>query len=103
MINHIYGRRDSLVPENRPHMFAKEMIMYVDYLEEMMQQVDPNDTGFRKLVKMRKNLEIGMELCVEISEMKAYDGENLNSLKETVVLQAERLNHLFAVCEIEKD
>lgn len=100
MINHIYGRRSSLVLENRPHMFAKELVMYVDYLEEMMRQVDPNDAGFRKLVKMKKNLEKGMELCLEISEMKAYDSENLQSLKETVSMQSERLDQLFDVNEI---
>ncbi len=100
MINHIYGRSDSLVPENRPHMFAKELTMYVDYLEEMMRQVDPDDAGFRKLVKMRKNLEEGMELCLEISEMKAYDDENLQSLKKTVSFQSQRLNQLFAVSEL---
>ncbi len=99
MVHHIYGRRDSLVPENRPHMFAKELVMYVDYLKEMIRQVDPEDAGFRKLVKMRKNLEKGMELCLEISKMKAYEGENLQSLQEAVSLQSERLEQLFAVTE----
>ena len=95
MVDHIYGRNESLVPDERPHMFAKEMIMYVDYLEELIRQINPEDTGFRKLEKMRRNLEEGINLCEEIANSDAYPGENLESLKLEVLNQRKRLNSLF--------
>jgi len=95
MVEHIYGRRESLVSKERPHMFAKELVMYVDYLEELIRQTDPEDSGFRKLKKMRKNLEAGIEVCKNISESEPYREENLLSLNETAVKQQERLNRLF--------
>jgi hypothetical protein len=60
MVDHIYGRTESLVPEERPHMFAKELTMYVDYLEQLADQTDDDDKGGQnKLRKIRKNLEGG--------------------------------------------
>lgn len=34
MVGHIYGRISSLVNSERPHMFIKELAIYVDYLKE---------------------------------------------------------------------
>lgn len=95
MVNHIYGRSESLVPDERPHMFAKELTMYVDYLETMIHQANSDDSGFKKIEKMRRNLEVGMELCLEISGSDPYPGENLQSLKQSVLTQRKRLDSLF--------
>lgn len=96
MVDHIYGKRDSLVHEERPHMFAKELTMYVDYLSELADQVEPDDTKlWNRLRKMRNNLEEGMDLCLEISKKEAYPGENLESLQNTVNDQRLRLAILF--------
>ncbi|MEX0648822.1 MAG: hypothetical protein WEA56_12510 [Balneolaceae bacterium] len=92
MVDHIYGRADSLVPEERPHMFAKEMMMYVDYVEELLLQPESN---MNKLEKIKTNLEKGMELCYQISQSKTYKGENLESLRRAAIEQKERLNDLF--------
>jgi hypothetical protein len=96
MVNHIYGRRESLVPEERPHMFAKELTMYVDYISELADQAEPADNKlWNRLGKMRTNLESGMDLCLEIADKEAYQGENLKSLKDTVDDQRLRLTILF--------
>jgi hypothetical protein len=96
MVDHIYGRRESLVPEERPHMFAKELTMYVDYLEELASQTPSDDKGgLNKLRKIRKNLDEGMDFCLSISDSEAYEGENLNSLRIAVHQQRERLDQLF--------
>jgi hypothetical protein len=97
MVNHIYRRTKSLVPVERPHMFAKEMQMYVDYLEELVEQTDPEDPGMKKIEKIRKNLLKGMEVCLEIAGKTPYPGENLDSLRDAVFVQRERLNSIFAV------
>lgn len=96
MVDHIYGRGVSIVPKERPHMFAKELVMYVDYISELAEQVTPEDKQqWRKLGKMRNNLEKGMDLCLEISANDPYPDENLVSLKETVEEQRLRLTILF--------
>lgn len=95
MVNHIYGRGRSIVPDERPHMFAKELRMYVDYISELSLLSDPEDAEWKKLVRMRKNLETGMDLCLEIANSESYDGENLDSLKSTVQEQRKRLADIF--------
>jgi len=97
MVDHIYGRTKSLVPEERPHMFAKELEMYVDYMETLMQQIDPESPEMRKMTKMKKNLDEGMEFCLKIAEQKPYEDENLASIKTAVERSRQRLNHLMAV------
>jgi len=93
MVDHIYGRSESLVPPERPHMFAKELVMYVDYLEELIDQAgDPDD---RSCKKMHKNLEKGIEYCLEISGREPFEGENLESLRTIACQQKERLEELF--------
>ncbi|TVQ66258.1 MAG: hypothetical protein EA360_06460 [Balneolaceae bacterium] len=96
MVDHIYGRGESLVPKERPHMFAKECMMYVDYLEEMMGQLDSDAPEMKKLLRMKKNLDQGMDLCLEIADGEAYPGENLDSLRELTLQQKERLETLFS-------
>ena len=95
MVDHIYGRTTELEQPERPHMFAKEMSMYVDYLEKMMEQTGDNPKERRKLTKMKANLEQGMDLCYELSQKQAYPGENLESLGNIVYTQRKRLDELF--------
>lgn len=99
MVDHIYGRVESLVPKERPHMFAKELQMYVDYIEKMLGQCEPGTPEMKKLERMRKNLHEGISFCESISKTKAYREENLESLKEACISQRIRLDELFAVCE----
>ncbi|MEX2462852.1 MAG: hypothetical protein WD513_01080, partial [Balneolaceae bacterium] len=70
---------------------------YVDYLENLLSNTDPGDAGFNKLKKMKKNLEDGMDECLELSNQKPYKNENLDSLKETVHSQKIRLEDLFMI------
>lgn len=95
MVNHIYGRGKSLVPNERPHMFAKELVMYVDYISGLSLLADPEDAEWKKLIRMRKNLKAGMDLCREIAESRSYKGENLDSLRSTVKEQRKRLADIF--------
>ncbi|MDR9410710.1 MAG: hypothetical protein RI573_17840, partial [Balneolaceae bacterium] len=95
MVDHINGRGESLVPKERPHMFAKELVMYVDYISELSILSDPEGPEWKKLLRMRKNLETGMDLCLEIANGNSYEGENLDSLKSTVENQRKRLADIF--------
>ncbi len=98
MVDHIYGRSESLASEERPHMFAKEITLYLDYVEELAnQQGDP--TGIKKLKKIRKNLEKGMDYCLEIAESEAYQEEKLDSIPSTVEEQRQRLEEIIKFSE----
>ncbi|MEX0945256.1 MAG: hypothetical protein WDZ38_06225, partial [Balneolaceae bacterium] len=70
---------------------------YVDYLENLLSNTDPGDAGYNKLKKMKKNLEDGMDECLELSTQKPYKNENLESLNETVHSQRIRLEDLFMI------
>jgi hypothetical protein len=98
MVDHIYGRIESLVPAERPHMFAKEITLYVDYVEELANQLNES-AGMKKLKKIRKNLEKGMDYCLEIAETEAYQEENLDSIPSTVEEQRKRLEEIIKFSE----
>lgn len=38
MVDHIYGRTESLTPADRPHMFIAELDLYIDYLKEKLEE-----------------------------------------------------------------
>ncbi|MDI6402352.1 hypothetical protein QLX67_10110 [Balneolaceae bacterium ANBcel3] len=96
MIDHIYGRGKSLVPSHRPHMFAKEMAMYVDYLKDLIQKTDFSDVKAAKQIqRIRKNLEGSIEYCMEIARSKAYADENLSSILETAQKSMDQLAEMF--------
>jgi len=80
MVDHIYGRGLSLVSSKRPHMFAKEIVMYVDY--------------FKALLEFKNNLEAGLDFCLEIADKTPYPGENLNSISGCVERERVRLKSL---------
>ncbi|HYW34108.1 MAG TPA: hypothetical protein VE868_01760 [Balneolaceae bacterium] len=95
MIDHIYGRSPSLVPEERPHMFAKEIVMYVDFFKDLVQDSEGSDSDLKKFRKYKKNLEKGMDYCLEIAKSEPYQDENLSSITETVEEQRPRLQKIF--------
>ncbi|TVQ02386.1 MAG: hypothetical protein EA359_12035 [Balneolaceae bacterium] len=97
MVDHIYGRRESLVPAERPHMFAKELEMYVDYMEQLMLSIDDDHPEMRRMKKMHKNLEEGMDYCLEIASKTPYPGENLESIKTSVKKSRIKLEELMGV------
>ncbi|MDG5767798.1 hypothetical protein QA596_10000 [Balneolales bacterium ANBcel1] len=96
MIDHIYGRGKSLVPEERPHMFAKEMSMYVDYVGEQLRQLDFSDAkAVKKIKTLRDNLVDSMVYCRELASGERYGDENLMSLMEAADREEKRLHQLF--------
>lgn len=97
MLDHIYGRGEPLVDSDRPHMFAKEMKMYVDYLQDLIDESDLDPGEDRKLIRFRNNLEEGMDYCLDIAASGGYEGENLESIKAAVTEQKARLEQMFSV------
>jgi len=89
MVDHIYGRGPSLVSSKRPHMFAKEIEMYVKYFEKMVADSSLTPAAINALQEFKNNLEAGLDFCLEIAHKAPFPGENLASI--SVVVERERL------------
>ena len=80
MVDHIYGRGAGLVPVHRPHMFAKELELYVDHCLQL---------EGKKFASFRDNLLRGIAHYRMLHS--AYPGENLASLHRALEVQAGRM------------
>lgn len=94
MVDHIYGRGESLVSSERPHMFSQEIELYVNYFQKLVESMEPTEAGIKYLEIFKENLENGMDLCIKISEEEPYPNENLKSIPAFVEVQRERLNKM---------
>jgi len=80
MVDHIYGRGESLVPADRPHMFAKELELYVDHCVQL---------EGKKFESFRDKLLQGIAHYRALAT--AYPGENIASLQAALDAQTARL------------
>lgn len=99
MVDHIYGRGVSLVSPERPHMFATEIGLYVDYFEEMTQSSTCCQKDAKAVQEFRNNLEYGMDFCLGVAAKKPYRDENLASIAAEVKLQRARLQEISSAYE----
>ncbi|MFC1514004.1 hypothetical protein ACFL5P_03230, partial [candidate division KSB1 bacterium] len=95
MVDHIYGRTGTIVPNERPHVFANEVVMYVDYFKKLIDRGVKTVKDIEYLKTFKENLEKGMDYCLEISKKLPYPQENLDSIPACVDKQRDRLNLLY--------
>ncbi|MBI4842967.1 MAG: hypothetical protein HY809_01395 [Nitrospirae bacterium] len=95
MVGHIYGRIPSLVPPERPHMFAKEIELYVDYFEKKAADSPLTQNEIGTLREFKENFKRSLQFCAEISKGEAYPGENLRSLADYVEKQGQRFELIY--------
>lgn len=87
MVDHIYGRINILKRKNRPNMFVKELIMYVDYFRNKLNEISQINVD-----KQIKALQIYREKLNEgISYYKELFGKKLQTKKLDVVKDFEKL------------
>jgi hypothetical protein len=100
MVNHIYGRGKSLVPEDRPHMFTKDLVMSVDYFAKLVDKLTAGDAkAYAYLEVFKTNLEDGLKYYEALVEEKPFPGENLASLKSAMAIQGARLQDLWKTAQ----
>ncbi|WP_319480469.1 hypothetical protein [uncultured Draconibacterium sp.] len=90
MVDHIYGRINLLDKGYRPHMFLKELSMYLDIFKERMEAFQKNMDDVkekRNLAKFKKNLMSGIE----------YYKDLFGEKKKDVVLELEKLVQKYSV------
>lgn len=96
MTDHIYGRSHVLVDENRPHMFIKELRLYVDYIrEQVSESLMPDAKMVRYFTNFCKNLIAGVGYYRELIAPATPDHS-----RETFEKQLdEEENKLVAILE----
>ncbi|MBR8536260.1 hypothetical protein KDU71_11880 [Carboxylicivirga sediminis] len=94
MVDHIYGRQDLLDKRPRPHMFLKELGMYLDIFKKRMDEFlsQPEDTKeMKQLTAFRKNIMEGVNYYTELFKEK----------KQEVVIELEQLLNSYPVIKKE--
>ncbi|HLU89854.1 MAG TPA: hypothetical protein VKZ51_08490 [Cyclobacteriaceae bacterium] len=69
MTDHIYGRANIIVRPDRPHMFLKELWLYLDYLsEQVAETVDPDKKFIKYCSTFARNLKEGIAYYRRLTE-----------------------------------
>ncbi len=70
MIDHIYGRLCLITNADRPHVFIKELSLYVDYFREEFQVASDEFTEktAKRFLEFKGNLNVGIEHYRELGE-----------------------------------
>ena len=68
MIDHIYGKTNVIIRKDRPHMFIKELHIYLDYLASRVTEnrVNPTDKQRKYLLTFASNLNDGIHYYQEL-------------------------------------
>ncbi|MGM0507273.1 MAG: hypothetical protein ACQER4_08835 [Bacteroidota bacterium] len=100
MTHHIDGSGPSLVPGERPHVYANELRLTCDRLIQRMDEAlcEEEKSGeedrrvWKELRAYYRNLEASIEMILEIAESTPYGEENLGSIPEAVHRERHRLS-----------
>jgi hypothetical protein len=95
MMAHFYNKQKSLVSEERPHMFAKEIQMYVDYFERLIKKSEMNERTTKTLNEFYENMKSGMEYCRTFSQKQPFTSENIESINVWIDEQSIRLEEMY--------
>ena len=87
--DHIYGRDNVILDEDRPNMFIKELNLYFEYLENILEEVkfSLDKKQKRYLKKFRKNLQDGI---IYYSELFSKQKERFIDVKEDLITTLEK-------------
>lgn len=100
MIQHIYGYTSVLSNSNRPHFFAKELKMYIDYLKNDIQSISDeiNNAKTKKLEAFKANLLEG----INYYQALFANIPNFEAIKQEVTKQIENYKNEINAIEIPK-
>lgn len=99
MTDHIYGRTNLITTPNRPHMFIKELILNIKYLEERILDITEGDTKTAKdLLDFSRNLLKGIAYYRELLPKMPCDAirfeEELTSCEREIQALIHKLDHV---------
>ncbi|WP_456463335.1 hypothetical protein [Lutibacter sp.] len=92
MVNHIYGKVNVIVTDNRPHMFIKELTMYIDYFSNKVDEVKDSVSKKQEkyLTTFQNNLNDGIEYYHNL--FSSFESNKETLLDELETLKNELLN-----------
>jgi hypothetical protein len=84
MVSHIYGKTNIIERTDRPHMFIKELSLYVDYLKNRVNEMAKplTDKNEKYIDTFHKNLNDGIEYYKDLFNKKA---EQFQEKKATLI------------------
>jgi Leucine-rich repeat (LRR) protein len=79
MVDHIYGRINLIAHSNRPNMFIKELSLYIDYLQNKIDESVDNFTNQKDefFSTFRKNLIDGIQYYKSLIPRISEEAENV--------------------------
>jgi hypothetical protein len=90
MVDHIYGRTSIVDEQHRPHLFVKELKMYVDYIKAAIAEAPMplSDKQLKYFQTFQQNLHSGIEYYRSL-----FDDfeEKLSILKENILHELEEI------------
>ena len=96
MTDHIYGRANVLETKNRPHMFIKELQLYMDYLREQIRENIRPDKKFTKYCEtFSNNLLQGISYYQQLISQKTTP-DSWKSLLEPLANFSEELEAILS-------
>ena len=80
MVNHIYGRSNIIQDNERPHMFIKELTLYIDYWKELVMEKAElmNKKQKLRVQKFYNNLKSGISYYRDLIVLRVTEDSVLN-------------------------
>ncbi len=94
MVGHIYGRLSLLADSGRPHMFIRELMLYVDHLRHELQKASEElvDVTAGHLQNFKRNLINGIEYYRRLADQfRMEQGERFLRDLDTLLGEIEKL------------
>jgi hypothetical protein len=90
MVDHIYGRSNILKRSERPHMFIKELSLYMNFLKKKVEEVsrDYDESKNKYVQNFRKNLNEGI---VYYKDLFANIKQHLDEIPGNIILQLNQV------------
>ncbi|MCC6187139.1 MAG: hypothetical protein IT256_08305 [Chitinophagaceae bacterium] len=94
MVGHIYGNTNILKPTERPHMFIKELKMYVDYLRNELDSFSgqANTMQLKKWNAFKNNLQAGIAYYQDLFQNTSFFKDINATVQNSLVLHANAIN-----------
>jgi hypothetical protein len=102
MTDHIYGRTNIIDNVDRPHMFVKELFIYVDYLKEQLNSEPELETSPKKLKyynDFHKQLLNGINYYKELLQSSnSFNSSDVDKIQQGLNDAEYQLQELFEDC-----
>jgi hypothetical protein len=102
MIGHIYGKKNLIKRTDRPHAFLKELEMYLDYMDEMVEDLALAETDSKKksFANFQKNLADGIAYYKTLFSKECFAKEERNILLQNLTALEGRFKEITPLKEV---